>query len=60
MYENYTNGTPTKEDVSAKAAYHLTKKFNDAVSLFHDTEYLQSVQRAGTSSSPPTWACGPN
>ena len=45
VYENYTNGTPTKEDVSAKAAYHLTKKFNDAVSLFHDTEYLQSVQR---------------
>ncbi len=45
VYEKYTNGTPTKEDVSARAAYHVNKKFNDVLSGFHDLEYLQSVER---------------
>ena len=45
VYEKYTNNTPTKEDVSGRAAYHILKKFNDSVSVFHDLEYLQSVQR---------------
>ncbi len=45
VYERYTNATPTKEDVSARAAYHVTKKFNDVLSAFNDAEYLQSVER---------------
>ena len=47
VYEKYTNNTPTKEDVSGRAAYHVSKKFNDVLSVFHDAEYLQSVQRVG-------------
>jgi putative salt-induced outer membrane protein YdiY len=47
VYERYTNDTPTKEDVSARLAYHINKKFNDTVSAFHNLEYLQSVQRGG-------------
>ena len=44
VYEQYTNGTPTREDVSLHLAYHLNKKFNDKVSVFHDLEYLPSVE----------------
>ncbi len=44
VYEQYTNATPTREDVSLHLAYHLTKKFNDKVSVFHDLEYLPSVE----------------
>ena len=47
VYEKYTNNTPTREDVSGRFAYHVTKKFNDTVSAFHDLEYLQSVQHGG-------------
>ncbi len=47
VYEKYTNSTPTREDVSGRAAYHVNKKFNDVVSAFHDLEYLQSVQHVG-------------
>jgi putative salt-induced outer membrane protein YdiY len=44
VYEKYTNDTPTREDVSLHLAYHLTKKFNDIVSAFHDLEYLPSLE----------------
>ena len=44
VYEHYTNSTPTCEDVSLKLAYHLTAKFNDAVSLFHDLSYYPSIE----------------
>ena len=46
VYEKYTNNTPTREDVSGRFAYHVSKKFNDSVTVFHDLEYLQSVERA--------------
>ena len=46
VYEKYTNGTHTREDVSLHLAYHVTKKFNDEVSAFHDLEYLPSVERS--------------
>ena len=45
VYEHYTNDTPTREDVSARGAYHVGYKFSDSVSAFHDLEYLQSLQR---------------
>ncbi len=44
VYEKYTNNTPEREDISGRAAYHVTKKFNDVLSAFHDLEFLQSVQ----------------
>ncbi len=44
VYEHYTNGSPTREDISLKLAYHLTKKFNDKVALFHDMEYFPSIE----------------
>ena len=47
VYEHFTNGTPEREDFSLKLAYHLTKKFSDTVSLFHNFEYYPSVERGG-------------
>lgn len=44
VYENYTNNTPTRRDFSLKLAYHLTKKFNDHVALFHNLSYFPSVE----------------
>lgn len=44
VYETYTNASPTRRDFSLKLAYHLTKKFNDHVALFHDVSYFPSVQ----------------
>ena len=44
LYENYTNGTPNREEVSLKLAYHLTYDFNPTVSLFHDLTYYPSIE----------------
>ncbi len=43
-YEKYTNNTPTREDFSLRLAYHVNYKFNDYVSVFHDLEYIPSVE----------------
>jgi putative salt-induced outer membrane protein YdiY len=44
VYEHFTNGTPERHDFSLVLAYHLTKKFNDMVSLFHNFDYYPSVE----------------
>jgi putative salt-induced outer membrane protein YdiY len=44
LYETYTNGTPTREEVSLKLAYHLTYDFNPMVTLFHDLTYYPSIE----------------
>ena len=44
IYEQYTNGTPKREDVSLVLSYHLTRAFNDKVSLFHNFSYYPSIQ----------------
>jgi putative salt-induced outer membrane protein YdiY len=44
LYENYTNGTPNREEVSLKLAYHLTYDFNDHVSMFNDLTYYPSIE----------------
>jgi putative salt-induced outer membrane protein YdiY len=44
VYEDYTNGTPRREDVSLKLAYHLTSKLNDYVMIFHDLSYFPSLE----------------
>jgi putative salt-induced outer membrane protein YdiY len=44
LYEDYTNGTPNREEVSLKLAYHLTYDFNSKVSMFHDVTYVPSVE----------------
>jgi putative salt-induced outer membrane protein YdiY len=44
IYQQYTNGTPRREDFSLVLSYHLTKAFNDNVSLFHNLSYYPSVE----------------
>jgi putative salt-induced outer membrane protein YdiY len=44
VFEHFTNGTPERKDFSLKLAYHLTKKFNDNVNLFHNFDYFPSVE----------------
>lgn len=44
VYQTYTNNTPTRENISLKLAYHLTKKFNDKVSLIHNLNYTPSIE----------------
>ena len=44
IYEKYTNGTPTREDVALKLAYHLTYDFNSNVNLFNDVTYFPSLE----------------
>ena len=44
LYENYTNGTPTREDAALKLAYHLTYDFNPTVQLFNDLTYFPSLR----------------
>jgi putative salt-induced outer membrane protein YdiY len=44
IYQQYTNGTPRREDFSLVLSYHLTKSFNDIVSLFHNLSYYPSMQ----------------
>jgi putative salt-induced outer membrane protein YdiY len=44
IYQQYTNDTPHREDVSLVLSYHVTKSFNDSVSLFHNLSYYPSIQ----------------
>jgi putative salt-induced outer membrane protein YdiY len=45
LYENYTNGTPTREDAALKLAYHLTYDFpHYGVQLFNDVTYFPSLR----------------
>jgi putative salt-induced outer membrane protein YdiY len=44
IYQEYTNGTPHREDVSLVLSYHLTKAFNDKVSAFHNLSYYPSLE----------------
>jgi putative salt-induced outer membrane protein YdiY len=44
IYQQYTNGTPHREDVSLVLSYHLTRAFNDNVSAFHNLSYYPSIQ----------------
>jgi putative salt-induced outer membrane protein YdiY len=46
LYENYTNGTPTREDAALKLAYHLTYDFNPTVQAFNDVTYFPSLRSA--------------
>lgn len=43
VYEDY-EGDGTDEHVAARFAYHLNKKINDKVSLFHNFEILPSLE----------------
>jgi putative salt-induced outer membrane protein YdiY len=44
VHESYANGG-TESHFMARAAYHLDKSLNDRVKLFHNLEYLPSVER---------------
>jgi putative salt-induced outer membrane protein YdiY len=43
VYESFSDDG-TEDHVAARLAYHLDKKLNDKVSLFHDLEYLPSLE----------------
>jgi putative salt-induced outer membrane protein YdiY len=43
VYENYSNDG-TNEHIAARLAYHVEKKINNRVALFHNLEYLPSVE----------------
>ncbi len=45
VYENFNNDG-TDNHPSARLAYHVDKKLNDSVTLFHNLEYLPSLERA--------------
>jgi putative salt-induced outer membrane protein YdiY len=45
VYEDYTTGG-TDEHFAGRLAYHLDKRLNDKVKLFHNLEYLPSLERA--------------
>ncbi|MGH7177528.1 MAG: DUF481 domain-containing protein [Tepidisphaeraceae bacterium] len=46
VYENYNPG-PVNDFISPRLAYHVDKKFNDKVTVFHDLEYLPSFEDPG-------------
>ena len=43
LYRDYTHGGGTQETVAARLAYHIDKKINDKVTLFHDFEYFPGL-----------------
>lgn len=43
VYEDYETQA-TKDDISLRLAYHFDKKFNDKVGMFHNLEYLPSIE----------------
>lgn len=43
VYETYENGG-SQDHVAARLAYHVDKKLNSAVSIFHNLEFLPSVE----------------
>jgi putative salt-induced outer membrane protein YdiY len=44
VHESYTNDG-SDSHFTARAAYHVDKSFNERIKLFHDLEYLPSVER---------------
>jgi putative salt-induced outer membrane protein YdiY len=44
IVEHFDDDT-SNDHIAAKVAYHLTKKFNETVELFHDLEYYPSLER---------------
>ena len=42
VYEDYTSGQTDR--VALRLAYHVDKKLNDAISLFHDVEWLPAFR----------------
>jgi putative salt-induced outer membrane protein YdiY len=46
IYENYDPGD-TDNRIALRFAYHVDKKLNDKVTLFHDLEYLPAVDDPG-------------
>ena len=45
LYRSYTHGGGTAETVAARLAYHVDKKLNDKVSVFHNFEYFPGLDR---------------
>ena len=45
VFETYRNGG-SEDHVAARLAYHVDKKLNPAVSVFHNLEFLPSVEDA--------------
>jgi putative salt-induced outer membrane protein YdiY len=43
VYEDYDNGN-NKDEISLRLAYHFDRKFNDRVGMFHNLEYLPSIE----------------
>jgi putative salt-induced outer membrane protein YdiY len=46
IYENYDPGD-TDNRIAVRLAYHVDKKINDKVTLFHNLEYLPAVEDPG-------------
>lgn len=44
VWEKFEDDT-TNDNISLKLAYHLTKKCNDRIALFHNLEYYPSIER---------------
>jgi putative salt-induced outer membrane protein YdiY len=47
VYEDYST-QETKDDISLRLAYHYDHKFNERVSMFHNLEYLPSLEDFGS------------
>jgi putative salt-induced outer membrane protein YdiY len=47
VYEKYYAAAEANKHLAARLAYHVDKKLNDTVSVFHNMEILPSVENAG-------------
>jgi len=47
VYQRYTTGV-TDDHVALRLAYHVDKAINDKVKVYHDLEYLPSLERIDT------------
>lgn len=47
VYEDYET-QETKDDISLRLAYHFDYRFNERVSMFHNLEYLPSLEDFGS------------
>jgi putative salt-induced outer membrane protein YdiY len=47
VYEKYYAASEANKHLAARLAYHVDKKLNDTVSVFHNMEILPSVENAG-------------
>ena len=48
VHEEYTEPDDTRDYTAARLAYHADKSFNENVKLFHNLEYIPSLERADT------------